>query len=225
LWNEIQKSPEVFLDSVLKLLSLSLDLDVGTFHSQTVSIILYVIRLVSRIESFVTYLLKFERDGILLRAVIFEPSIVESLENGVNKIRTILRGKLHNMLEAWCSELCQDCERLANDNEIIVDENTRFACQVHAHILLLYRNLSSEEFNIDYATRLSSSFMFLTTRHTWNLNLLGIPEHEIYEILSMQRRNLIVWARSQPQPVLNEIMESTIRVTAGTGGRKNTTMR
>jgi hypothetical protein len=225
LWNEVHKSPEVFLDSVLRLLMLSLDLDVGTFHSQTVSIILYVIRLVSRIESFITYLLDYERGGRdqhHLRAIVFESTNVECLHIGLQKIQIVLRGKLHDMLETWCGELSTDCERLVNDNDIIVDENTRSACQVHAHILLLYRNLSPDEYNLDYATRLSSSFMFLTTRHTWNMNLLGIPEHEIYELLSMQRRNLIQWTRSQSQSVLNSLMESTIRVTAGTGGRKNT---
>ena len=222
--NEIHRSPEVFIDSTNKLLTLSMDLDVGTFHSMTVPIILYILRLASRIESFVAFMIdhgrrRHESIDCKLRSIELDEDTLRILEGGLSKMRHLMRARLHPMMEAWCAELSGDCDKLNTDDDAVIDANTRSACQLHAHILLLYRNLRLEDYCEDFASSISSSFMFLTTRHTWNMNLLGIPEHEIFEMLSVQRRNLITWARSQPQEVLNALMETTIRVTVGTGGR------
>src|SRR5690606_9889594 len=62
-------------------------------------------------------------------------------------------------------------------------------------------------------------FIFLTTRHTWNMVLLPIPETEIYELLQIQRRRLITWLRNSGQRTLNDVLEGVVRVSAGTGIR------
>ncbi|CAE7676808.1 unnamed protein product, partial [Symbiodinium microadriaticum] len=224
IMNEIYRSPEVFMDSANKLLALSMDLDVGTFHSMTVPIILYILRLASRIESFVAFVIahgtgRHESIDCKLRSIDLGEDTLRTLEIGLNKMRYLMRARLHPMVEAWCVELSSDCDQLDTDDDAVIDANTRSACQLHAHMLLLYRNLKPEDMCEEYASIISSSFMFLTTRHTWNMNGLGIPEHEVFEMLSVQRRNLIGWTRSQPQEVLNALMEATIRVTVGTGGR------
>ena len=115
LMNEIHRSPDVFLDSIIKLLSLSMDLDVGTFHSMTVPIILYILRLSSRVESFVSFLIDHGRKGrttvdCALRSIELDSSTIEVLQNGINRMRYLMRSRLHPMLESWCTELSADCD-------------------------------------------------------------------------------------------------------------------
>ncbi len=66
-----------------------------------------------------------------------------------------------------------------------MDENSRIACTLHAHLLLLYRNTRLEELSEDIVSTILSAFIFLTTRHTWNMKLLPIPETEIFELLQV----------------------------------------
>ena len=237
LLNELHHSPRVLLDCLVTLLGLCLDLDVGTFHSNTVPIILYVFRLASRVESFVSFLLDHGRggrvDGIdgVLRSIDLDSDTLAILEEGLARMRHLMQIRLQPMLEAWCDELNRDCLKQLEEEgtqedgkdgekDAVIDANSRSACTLHAHLLLLHRNVSSDQYTPQIAATITSSFLFLTTRHTWNLNLLGIPEHEIFEMLATQRRRLISWTRQQSQHVLNELMESTIRVTVGTGGRQ-----
>jgi hypothetical protein len=49
--------------------------------------------------------------------------------------------------------------------------NSRFACDLHSHKLVLFRNTGGrdEELNnMTCAKTLAGSFVYLTTRHTWN---------------------------------------------------------
>lgn len=49
------------------------------------------------------------------------------------------------------------------------------------------------------------------------MELLQLPETEMFELLAVQRRNLINWLRNCGQLPLNVIMEAIMRVTTGTG--------
>ena len=227
--NEIHRSPNVFLDCIAKLLGLCLDLDVGTFHSNTVPIILYVFRLSSRVTSFVSYMIDYGRgqkeEGVFgtLRSIELNKDTILILECGLRKIENVMHTRILPMLEAWGAELNEDCQNAnseSTEDDAVIDANSRSACTLHAHMLLVYRSLKAEDYSFEAASTITSSFLFLTTRHTWNLNLLGLPEHEIFEMLATQRRRLITWTREQSQKCLNELMESTIRVTVGTGGRR-----
>lgn len=211
------------MNSVLVLAKLAVNLDVGTIHSTTVPIILYVLRLVARVDSFVTFLIRNcedREDSIFstLRDITVLPEILHVLKSKREDIVRCVRDKVCGMLEAWCEQL--SLESINKGDDEVVDTNARISCQLHAHLLLLHRNVALEDYNFDVASTISSSFLYLTSRHTWNLDLLGIPENEIFEMLMTQRRNLINWTRSQPQRVLTELMEAAVRVTVGTGIRR-----
>lgn len=49
------------------------------------------------------------------------------------------------------------------------------------------------------------------------MELLQLPETEMFELLAVQRRKLIHWLRQCGQISLNVIMEAIMRVTTGTG--------
>lgn len=225
LLNELAHSPDMILDSLLKLLVLSVDLDVGTVHSTTALIVQYVIRVAARVESSIVFLLNVvqgnhECISVVLRSIHLSTRNIDILTTGLARMRTILRGKLHTMLENWGAELIREAETLHDD--AIVDRNARLSCQIHAHLLLIYRNASFDEYNFKIVATMLSSYLYLTTRHTWNMNLLSVPEHEIFESLAVQRRSLIAWLRAQQQHSFGELLETAVRVTAGTGSRRDT---
>ena len=209
------------MDSLNVLVRLAVNLDVGTVHSSTVPIVLFVLRLVARVDSAVTFLTQecANADSILQvqRNVTLAPEIMRVLSEKRSDIMKCIREKVLVMIESWCVQLSQ--ESIDKGDDEIVDANARIACQLHAHMLLLHRNFAVEEYTFDVASIISSSFLFLTSRHTWNLDLLGIPENEVFEMLMVQRRKLIVWTRQQPQLILNNLMEAVVRVTVGTGIR------
>ena len=134
--------------------------------------------------------------------------------------RTIIRSLLHDKF----SELFEDyLRRLNNDtvdaptDEKLIDRNSRLACCLHTHKLLLYRNYHQHELTACIAKTLVGSFVYLTTRHTWNkTNGLEkdkestttgrscpvIPETSLYELLTVQRRRILSWVSSCRQGVV-----------------------
>jgi hypothetical protein len=76
------------------------------------------------------------------------------------------------MIEGWCIQAMEACAK--KDNDQVVDENSRIACRLHAHLLLLYRNNHLKELDPNTVSTIMSSTIFLTTRHTWNMNLLQV---------------------------------------------------
>ncbi len=242
LLNELVCSPHGVINSITSLVKLAINLDIGSVFSSTVPIIFYVLRLLARLDNFITLLLDVYYDRhecISMSTAGFDgfqltKDTVLILEEGQRILRSDVQSQIHKILEDWSTELrevdskSKDKTDTSSDSDSVneeqhnVDDNTVIACQVHAHLLLLYRNYSVEEYTYDIASTLASSFVFLTTRHTWNLNLLTIPEHEMFEMLMMQRRKLINWTRLQNHYNLCRLLESCVRVSAGTGCRDPT---
>ena len=222
LINELHRSPDVILDAFINLLNQALTLDTGTVHCNTVPIILYVLRTATRFENYLTFMIdhaKGEHESITtpLRDITLTDSVLTRLEEGLAKIRVLLRGPYHKMIEAWSYEAMKQCENKEDDR--VVDENTRLVCNLFSHLLLLFRNVKFEELTTDIISTQLCSFIFLTTRHAWNMGLLTIPENEIFEVLHLQRRKLVTWVREASQFQLDEVMESIVRVVSGTGIR------
>eukprot|EP00954_Amorphochlora_amoebiformis_P002751 216063-Amorphochlora_amoeboformis.AAC.1 len=223
LINEIHRSPDAVLQSVHKLLELALDLDTGTFKSSTVDIILYVVRLCCRVENYVDFMIQLEtKTHECIRTPLRDVKVTErTLEKLVDyraQLRTMLRGKVHKMVEGYIIEAMREIEGKVDDE--VVDRNTKIACRMHTHLILIYRNVPLVDLTPDIASTLLCGFVFLTIRHTWNLNLLEIPEFEIYELQAVMRRRLVNYTRSLDQQPLNELMEAAVRVSTGTGLRK-----
>jgi hypothetical protein len=193
-----------------------------TVYASTVNIILYVMRTAARMENYMSFMIahaKGKHDTISgpLRDVEVTPAVLDVLEKGQAELRQLLHGPVHKMLESWCYQAMKACENKQDDK--VVDENSRIACTLHAHLLLLYRNMHLDELDENVVSTLLCAFIFLATRHTWNMKLLLIPETELFELLQVVRRKLITWVRTNGQKALNEVMEGAVRVAAGTGIR------
>ncbi len=199
-------------------------------------IILYVIRVAARFDNYMSFLIEHTEKthdciNFALRDVVIYPRVLATLKEGRAALRAMLRGPVHQLLEAWCLEAMKEIENKVSER--IVDDNTKIACTLHAHLLLLYRNVLLRDMTEDNVSTLLSSFIFLTTRHTWNMLLLPIPvgfvfclarrrvacltcslyrvvarqETEMFEILQVQRRKLTAWLHAASQAQLDFCME------------------
>eukprot|EP01083_Nonionella_stella_P030773 84290_1 len=223
LLNELHRSPSGVFQSMFDLLRFALNLDTGTVHSTTVRIILFVVLLAARFDNSAHFLISHARGrhsclSAALRDVRVSDAVLEVLEEGLAKLRTIMRGPVHTMLEAWCAEALSECKE-SLEREEVVDENTKIACNLHAHLFLIYRNVPYEELSSKIVSTFLSSFIFLSTRHTWNMKALSVPETELFEAWQVQRRSVVKWMHAAARPQLSAIVEGAVRVTAGTGMR------
>lgn len=67
LLNELQRSPEQILSSVISLLKLALDLDTGTVFSTTREVVLYVIYTAAKVENALVFLLQASQKNVELQ--------------------------------------------------------------------------------------------------------------------------------------------------------------
>lgn len=238
LMNELYRSPDTVIRSILTLLKGALAVDTGSvvdegakeFNTSTM-IILYITRLGCRVENYLTFLIdwaKGQHDCIdaPLREVYVSPETLSTLEAGLSSLRQLMHTQFEILFEDYLQRLHK---QTTNDptNESLIDRNSRLACDLHSHKLLMYRNLHEHELTCTAAKTLIGSFVYLTTRHTWNKATsegarLQMPETELYELLQVQRRRLIKWATLCKQGVVDEVMQTALQVSSSLTGSLKT---
>jgi hypothetical protein len=127
------------------------------------------------------------------------------------------------LLDEYLVKLDRETTAQPGDEELI-DRNSRLACDLHAHRLLLYRNLHLSELEAAQAETVVKvvlgSFVYLTTRHTWNKaarehGRLLVPETELYELLQVTRRRSIRWVQRQKQGAVDTVLQTALQVGFG----------
>ena len=234
LVNELHRAPDNVLVPVQQLLTGALALDTGAVcdlggedFNTGVDIILYVTRLACRVDNYVSFLMdhtlgKHRCVDAPLREVKIPPSTLATLAAGRRALRLLLEGVVAPLLEEYLHKLDKET-RNSPSNEKLIDRNSRLACDLHAHKLLLYRNSHQEELTPGSAKTLVGSFVYLTTRHTWNKaarrqGRLLVPETEMYELLTVTRRRLITWKALERQGVADSVLQTALQVASSTTG-------
>ena len=149
LLNELARSPDTLLSSVLRIARQAVDLDTGTLLSSTSTVILYACRLAARIDHFVDLCLSYDagtHDSIVgrpFRGFELGPGVRPRLEAARAELRTVLWGDLRRILLGWYHKLVIECE--TSQSDLVLDVNTRHMCNLHAHLLLMLRNVSMAE--------------------------------------------------------------------------------
>jgi hypothetical protein len=234
LVNELVRSPETVLRAVMSLLKGALACDTGSvvdegateFNTST-RIIMYMTRLGCRIDNYLSFLIDWatnQHDCIdcPLRETDISDEVLSQLREGQQEVRDLLDMQYHPLFEDYLRRL--DVEVAADPtNEKLIDRNSALACDLHSHKLLLYRNYHEFEFKPSVATTLVGSFVYLTTRHTWNKSTtegarLNMPETELYELLQVTRRRLVAWLSTCKQGVLDEVMQTALQVSSSLTG-------
>jgi uncharacterized membrane protein YgcG len=236
LLNELHRSPTTVIRGVIQLLQGGLALDTGTVVDEgeedfngSADIILYVARLGARVENYASFLVEHSTDthqcigaDRKLREVEVEADCLAQLKRGLAELQGLLQGSFNSLLEDYLRKL----DRQTSDdpsNEALIDRNSRLASDLHAHKLLMFRNVRLEEMRPAVVKAIVGSFVFMTTRHTWNkadrvAGRLLIPETQLYEVLQVQRRRLITWTNSLPQRGLDGVMQTGLQLSTSTTG-------
>ena len=233
LINELSRSPDTLLSSLLTLLKQAADLDTGTLKSSTATVILYVVRLCCRIDSYIAMVLDYDAGthdcirGKPFRQLQLAEGVAARLVAAQSELRRILWGDVTSLMQTWYFKLVRECD--GSDDDRVLDANTKHMCNIHAHLLLTLRNVPVRELTEGHVTSVITGMVFLSTRHEWNMALLDrkgaasfdgwrVPENEIYEAVHVLRRKLVHWLRERvDQRRLDAIMDSVVRVSASTG--------
>ena len=245
LLNELVHSPATAIRCICSLLQAALALDTGAVcdidaidFNVAVDIILYVARLGSRVDNYIAFLLDYidspeDSTNGPLRSVWLDEYGIAALRAGQVSLRSMLRDKYDVVIEDYLRKLHLETSMYPED-EGLVDRNTRLACDLHAHKLLIHRNHHREPgqgsaaagltpADSQMARSLTASFVFLTTRHTFGkvvraMGQLLVPETDLYEILSTTRRSVIAWCASQRQAALDWMMQTALQVSTSSTG-------
>jgi thiol-disulfide isomerase/thioredoxin len=234
MMNELHRSPPNVLEPTVSLITGALALDTGavcdvggTDFNTGVDIILYVTRFAARVDNYISFLVDHHRglhrciDARLREIEIDSDTLITLLEGQAN-IRRKLHDEVAPLLEEYLLKLDKETSGNPHD-ERLIDRNSRLACDLHAHRLLLYRNLQQTEMTSLSAKVLIGSFVYLTTRHTWNKSArrqgkLLLPETELYELLTVVRRRLITWPTFKKQTQLDDVLQTALQVSSSTTG-------
>jgi hypothetical protein len=202
--NELHRSPSVVLEATIKLIKLALDLNTGTVHGSTTEVILFVCRLASRMDSYVSFVIDLS-DGTHqsihreLRDVDVSAEIVTELKHGLQQIRALLHGDLLAMIKEFSVMAYREYKDSANEETLNV--NSQIICCLHSHLILAHRNIPLSEHDTNTVKSIMASFVHVNCRHSFNTGRqvdlpnteYVIPETQLYETLQVQRRRLINW--------------------------------
>lgn len=240
------------INNVIALLRGALALDTGAVcdadaddFNASVQIILYTARLGARLESFVLFSLAAAQGhancananfsaiaGEPLRDLdVRDPTSIDALDEGATKLKAVL-AEMSALFDDYLGKLDAQT-RAAPGDEALVDRNSRLACDLHAHKLLINRNAFDRKCRAHglllslAGAALLGSFLFLTTRHTFNKatreeGRLVLPEFEVYELLQHVRRKLITHVKRVLQYELDNVMQAALTAaTSCTGATKD----
>jgi thiol-disulfide isomerase/thioredoxin len=234
LLNELCCSPEVLVTGILKLLRQGMDLDTGCVKSSTATIILYLVRLGSRLDNAMSFLIRCAQgthdtkkgDNAAFRQLKPSAFALQYLVGAQKDLREILHREATGILEAWQQKLMRECEGKVDDS--ILDLHTELLCSIYAHLLITTRNLALDELDRQSVGTLVKCSIFLSTRHKWNTGgpesgVCAIPENELFETMHLMRRKAIQWLREYAsQKELDFIMEAAVEAASNTAVLKNT---
>jgi hypothetical protein len=219
--NELHRSPTVVLQSTIRLLKLALDLNTGHVKGSTTEIILFICRLASRIDSYVSFVIQMSEGTHQsmrrkLRDFDISEETVAELKLGLTQIRSLLHGDLCSMIKNFSVAAYREYKDSTNEETLSM--NTRIICCLHSHLILASRNLPLSALDTSGIKNIMASFVHLNTRHSFNTGRhvdlptteYLIPETSLYETLQVQRRHLIQWC--QPLGFANADKQSALQV-------------
>uniref|UniRef100_A0A7S1J653 ubiquitinyl hydrolase 1 n=1 Tax=Eutreptiella gymnastica TaxID=73025 RepID=A0A7S1J653_9EUGL len=235
LLNELHRSPAALLDSLLSFLKQGLECDSGTPYSTETDLILYAVRVAARVANSVAFLIAHATGAhpsvwTALRDVEVDAPTLALLQGGQSRLQEVLQADVRPMLESWTAQCIQKYRKVAADPAATkreLDTHVGQACRLHAHMVLLFRGMGPADWGPKTAATLLASFMYLVNRHSWNRGLstntadsfLGVPETELWEVMQVQRPNLVAYLTSCLAMERDQVLEAVVRVTTDSGGR------
>ncbi len=226
LFNELKMSPHAVIKPVTQLLENALELDPGCYTEELGFMILYVLRLVVRLEGFVLFFINYHHwDKTQVSRARWEGFCrgLESNDEHVSLMmekrrewREMINDQVFPMLERWIEHS-------------VKQEDMPTACLLHTHIAYLFLHVPLEEFTEKTVITLISSQIFLNAHYRFNAQNdtgkkvkrtsegkqqvvgLGISDTEMFDLFQKQRGNVLVFL-NQNGARCNEIMETIVKL-------------
>eukprot|EP00439_Symbiodinium_sp_Y106_P063482 s1679_g9.t2 len=210
LFNELLRSPRVLLDTIRLLLDVAVEKDPGHPGSANEGLILYLVRLATRVQAYLLFLVQHARTGAYLeragahweakvRGLPTEDKgqeILSWLQGLHSELRDVLEGKVTDMLLYWAKD-----KKLWNVAAKKKEDLLVSGCRAHAHLALIY-GTNGLEFTSRSAAIFLSAQAFLNVNHRWftkkdstSTPKLGICEFELFDVFEGRRSVLAKWLR------------------------------
>eukprot|EP00756_Hemistasia_phaeocysticola_P039930 Hpha_TRINITY_DN16839_c0_g3::TRINITY_DN16839_c0_g3_i1::g.153821::m.153821 len=219
LFMELHTSPQAVLRAVETMLEYALERDTGRFNSPSVSMILYITRLASRVDAYVQYVVEHAKAHSGKEGVDGLPPAVRAGVRGLMtntgseynrlaelsvRVGELLRGPICRALSRWCRKAIQA-------------RNLSVVCKVYAHLALLYRGV--REYDFGAVATLLAAQVFLTNFFPWGerpaIEELGMTEMEVFDVFERHRRPMWEWMKSTG--ACSNVAEAVARVATLTG--------
>ena len=239
LYNELIVSPALVLNSVVIMLERVIDMDTGKYSILSESI-LYVVRLVVKIEGYILFLAK-NREARKASSKYYGSdweSNVRGLEcddeamqvafDHQKKLRSLLQDQVFKIIARWIKK--------AKD-----DGKMTIACMLHAHLAFIFRNMQYEEMSTLSVFAMLSCQVFLFNNYKYDLDLdesvehkgkktrkdneeirntLGISQVELFDMFQLQRNRLLKWLIANPNEC-NEVLNSLVQMVEESERKQN----
>jgi hypothetical protein len=214
------------MSSLEKMLELMLEHDTGRYSSSSSPTILYVLRILIQVESFVLFLQDQER-AREVRGLACSQTHLAFLSESQVRLRTKMNRVVFPMLERWYTRS-------------IKKKELHKACIISAHLAYLFRNLSVKDLNYTNVSTLLCAQVFLTINFRFDVDIsvkgdlrgmerekedkdavqrnLGVPQLDVFHVFTMHRAKMLAWLQANPAEC-DEVMEAVIRTVTLCGTR------
>ena len=244
LVNELVFCSKPLLQGLIEMFEKALDFDTGSFLGQSSPVILYMIRLIVRVEEYMNGVV----DLINLKAgeplntklsgsdscarvmTIPNKELAKQLNAERQKLTGLLRGRAFAILEQWRSKLGQRGQ----------DDNLSDVCEVIGHMGLIFRSAEQDSGLENTAVKtLLTAQVFLTHNFAFNLDAKMIEASTVkisteylqrierleffFGLIQKHRRHILEWIEPAGDPddkhrmQVGAVLEDTIAVLTGKG--------
>jgi len=196
------------------------ELDDGKFTPKNGSYILYVVRLVVRVEAYTLAMIEHDtavKAGDLagagarsyVRGIDCSDEHIETLRGARQSLRDKLNTEVFPLLEGWCKRASEKKE---------VDN----CCILWAHLAYMYMPIYTEQLDKHACTILLVAQIFLHNNYRFSSDTivasdsLGVQETELFDAFQRHRAKILLFLE-QNQATTNDVMETVIRVMTMTG--------
>ena len=227
LLNELSRAPTGVVATLGQMIDLALEMDVGRYAQASSPIVLFVLRLAARLEGYVRLLLPDATIAAAMgvgaasvavsafasaaddcaafraRCVALSADKAAELRVAWAAVAAALRERAVPMLQAWVAHA-------------IDDVNLRLACGLHAHLVLLHKNMSCDaEFSKPVITTILSAQVFINVNWVGGADgsanaIFGVCESELFDTFQRLRHPMLCWLTSHPS-VCDGVMEDVVR--------------
>jgi hypothetical protein len=156
LFNELQNSPETIISCLHTMMEHILELDQGKYTPSLGFVILYVVRLIVRVEGYMLFMIR--NPDLSLRGIETTADQRQVIRQGQQSLRAQLNEAAFQMLESWV-------DRAAREKNVVQ------MCLIRAHLAFMFKNISTEDLDFQSVSTLLCSQLFLDNNYRFDADV------------------------------------------------------